>query len=691
MKLIDLIEHISEPDDTGLLRIKPFKHVHYKKMKSVTVYSPESIYINRHGELTFDDDRWRETDTNTVDFSTLSGAIRYEVKAAFLLANYSGFFEGGQGIKFNTVCVQISPLIKFAETLQGHDVASFAAFNALPSLVQRNHFIRFLTEKLDIEKGRRFNASQHRFFIDNLNYGLFTDDTLAILNEELNKKNYSHEKQEKSVSHAIVPSCVLKQVIMEGEKKLATAASLIDDWEAANDKFVCAIRNKKGTRRTYEHASTIAQARDMPLYVDPLRSGFEALNNLKLHVLMYVLTYTGMRKEEASSCTIGCAEKHDEKYYVEAVLTKTDETKIMMKWVANKDTFDAIELLVRYVKAMHKRARAILENTSLKITPRLEHHLRHGLKNNLLFGCADTLASIRFVRARLGVQSEYDKKTHGVKDPKFSLHIYQFALTAQDIDQLESLGCNYKSVARSGKDKKYVEGDVFRITPHMLRHNFAWFIIANRLGELDDIKHQFKHLASSMTMVYASRGYQSSDEMIGLFEDFEELLVDNIAQNIINEAADGTLVGEGGKRLNDGAKNLIFRMTASSGSDTGRTVKQIHFKSLNAYKNFLNQNLKNIRGLPHGYCTAGSACKLKNVGLPSGCVYCPSYLVTKKQQVHWKAMKNFADEKLEIYNHLPSVKQSEFSLMAESWKNTSNAASVILADRSLIKVDKVIA
>ena len=54
-------------------------------------------------------------------------------------------------------------------------------------------------------------------------------------------------------------------------------------------------------------------------------------------------------------------------------------------------------------------------------------------------------------------------------------------------------------------------------------------------------------------------------------------------------------------------------------------------------------------------------------------------------------MKNFADEKLGFFNQLPPEKQSEYSLMAESWRDTSNAADVILTDKSPLKVEGVVA
>ncbi len=689
MKLIDLIEHISESDDTGLLKIKPFSEVDYHRFKAVVVYKTASVNSARHGEMTFSDDVWRDPN-RSVNFTTLSGAIKFEVKSAFLLANYTGLFEGGNGIKFSSACQQIAPLIKFGELIQAYNIDSIASFNSLPALIKRNYFIKLLKDKLGLaDKKMTFN---HKFFAENLNYGLFTADSLAIFSEELAKFNITTAREEKPRSYPIVPSALLQKVIGECEIKFAEANNIIGQWQAANHNYVDAIRNTTDTGIQHSYASAIVNKKPhLNQLVAPLREGFRVLNNLKLHVLLYILAYTGMRKEEALSCTLGCASQHDGKYYVEAVLTKADDTKTTMKWVANQDTYHAIAMLERYVKAMHQRASAILENPQIKLTAAFEHQLRHGLHAKLLFGVVDNLTSIKFSDVNLGTRTSSQAANSDGKEPKFSLHRFEYALSTQDLDQLESLGCNAKSVRGYNIGEKYVEGEIFHITPHMLRHNFAWFIIANRLGELDDIKHQFKHLASSMTMVYAARGYESPDEMIGLFEDFEALLVNNIAQNIATQAAAGTLTGEAGKRLNKGAKNLIFNVTAADGSNTGRIVKQLHFKSLDAYKIFLAENLTNIRGLPHGYCTAGPACKLKNVGLPSGCVYCPSYLVTEQQRVHWQAMKNFADQKLGFYNQLSAEQQQEYSLLAQSWRDTSNAAKVILTDKTPLKVKGAIA
>jgi integrase len=88
---------------------------------------------------------------------------------------------------------------------------------------------------------------------------------------------------------------------------------------------------------------------------------------------------------------------------------------------------------------------------------------------------------------------------------------YRIQVTSTDIEQLEKMSCNYKSVSqKSGKrGLKYKVGDFFNFTAHQFRHTFAWFIIANQLGDLDDTKYQFKHLNRVMTFVCSERGYES--------------------------------------------------------------------------------------------------------------------------------------------------------------------------------------
>ncbi|HIF9106486.1 TPA: hypothetical protein ACX6QA_003468 [Photobacterium damselae] len=79
--------------------------------------------------------------------------------------------------------------------------------------------------------------------------------------------------------------------------------------------------------------------------------------------------------------------------------------------------------------------------------------------------------------------------------------LFSIPVTQADIEQLETLGCNVQSVSASSKNFRlpYQVGVPFNFTSHQFRHTFAWFIVANHLGDLDDIKYQYKHLESSMT------------------------------------------------------------------------------------------------------------------------------------------------------------------------------------------------
>jgi integrase len=681
MNLIDLMEQIAEPDETGLLTITPYSDIDHQLVQSVPIASVTSLNHFLHGDVRFGDDIWRENAKRSVDFSGLPIQTKHEIKAAVLLASNVGLYEGGNGHKFDSVTLQAAPAIKLGSYLKDKDIASLAEFNTLPELIIRNHIVNFICDVLRLGEGDQIYTHQFRFFQEHLNYGLLTPRTCEIFWDEIARHGIDLNRKHVVLSHPIIPSSILKQVIAQCERRLHEASAAFEAWDSINTHYIEALAQAR-VCKPVSNTSSLVRVGLGEKFNSRLKEGYLAFDNLKLYVLVYILAYTGMRKEEALSCKIGCAKRKDGRFYIEATLTKTDESEVVMLWVANQDTYDAVKLLERYVLAMHKRAEIILEKHSDVLPTELKHRLTEGLKRKLLFGVADNLTSINFTEARLGSESNDPSKAS-----KFSLHHLRFTLTTQDIDQLESLGCNYKSTRGNKRGDKYSAGSEFNITSHMFRHTFAWFIIANRLGDLDDIKHQYKHLASSMTLVYTARGYETADELIGLFEDFQELLVDNIVQEIAQEASEGVLKGAGGEILNKGAKELVFSVKATEASSTGRTIKQIHFKDLNAYANFLVQNIRDIRGLPHGYCTGGSDCKLKNVGIPSGCVYCPNYVVTERQRVHWRAMKGFVDRKLAVYYELPASKQADFELLAQSWKNTSKAASIILTDSNPLIVE----
>jgi hypothetical protein len=258
-------------------------------------------------------------------------------------------------------------------------------------------------------------------------------------------------------------------------------------------------------------------------------------------------------------------------------------------------------------------------------------------------------------------------------------HLYDVYVTEEDIEQLENTESNIKSLTGKDKGEPYQIGDIFRLSAHMFRHSFAWFIMANRLGTLDDIKYQYNHLSAAMTMVYTHRGIASADELIQIYEAHEKRMVNEVATEILEQGSAGTLGGGGGARFNEAAESLVIGITDSSNYDPNY-VRQIHFKDLDELNSFLKNNMKNVRGLPHGYCTGAEECKIKNAAVPTGCVYCGSYTVTERHIPQWVAKRNYASEKLKLYEAHPDDVRKRMELLAITWRNSFNAANVVISN-----------
>ncbi|MBF4296331.1 integrase, partial [Vibrio anguillarum] len=114
------------------------------------------------------------------------------------------------------------------------------------------------------------------------------------------------------------------------------------------------------------------------------------------------------------------------------------------------------------------------------------------------------------------------------------------------------------------------------------------FIIANRLGELDDIRYQYKHLWQNMTLVYAQRGFESIGELLNIADEFSEHITSLTVNEIVEASLDGNIAGHGGARFSSRIKEML-------GNQVEENV-QPHFKDINQLVEFISKSSNDLRG-----------------------------------------------------------------------------------------------
>ncbi|MFZ8201816.1 hypothetical protein [Alteromonas portus] len=432
----------------------------------------------------------------------------------------------------------------------------------------------------------------------------------------------------------------------------------------------------KYTNKQIKGADILGNAASSAGVQSQLISLHEYFVDLKLAVYIHVLMYTGMRFNEALARKIGCTGKskpEENTYLIETLTHKTADTTYPDTWVCNLDTYKAIHVLEKYVAILETRSQLLLSSFSRIIPDNLVHNLKRGEAEKRLFGSQSSATSISYVKS--GRFEDFE-----VKSPHF-IQKFDLTVTTESVDELNRLNQNYSSIRGKNRGKPYSEGDTLRLSNHMFRHTFAYFVVANKLGELDDIAHQFKHLTLAMTKIYTDKGVMSHEEVSDLVDGFEKLMTDAIANELTEQAHDNKLKGGAGERFNKAAKELLIGVTDSK-SPNANVITQVYFKNLDEFKQFLAKNIESIRGLPHGYCTAGENCKIKGAAVPAGCVYCGSFVIAEMHLVHWQAMRKRAKEKLEIISKLPPEKQKEMESFKIACTKDLKAAEYVLSTDS---------
>ncbi|MDP2513739.1 hypothetical protein Q8W17_00605 [Photobacterium damselae subsp. piscicida] len=187
------------------------------------------------------------------------------------------------------------------------------------------------------------------------------------------------------------------------------------------------------------------------------------------------------------------------------------------------------------------RAQELVRHHASSLPKNRVQNFQFGIKDNKLFRVKHTRQSVWFSNQAKATKNGFNNINT----------LFNIPVEEADIEQLEALGCNVQSISASSPKFRlpYQVGIPFNFTSHQFRHTFAWFIVANRLGDLDDIKYNFKHLENSMTLVYSHRGYDTMAELVRLTESFEAYLIEQAMTDMVSAAEQGHLAGRGGEKF----------------------------------------------------------------------------------------------------------------------------------------------
>lgn len=641
------------------------------KLSDKVVWSGKKLRTGL-SEVRFGDTRFAPpSGKESVIIEVGSAVLDYELKALVVLMSQVGPTEGDVPYKWGSVVARTRLLVRFAKYCQSRGIASFRELDSLLPTRLRTLLLGFLIESkdghgVDQKKNPSLARPVRDAFLMLRQYGLVGRADFADMVDEVTADRIADHQNNGRLRHSIIPTSVMKRLIAEATAYVSEAeAQLPNLAEAMRDSHVAF----EGDGRSLPNTNLYNRNEDVAKRLRALIVRYYA--DLHRHVYVLVLAFTGMRNGEAQALKTGAYRRKMEEgkdyYALRTLLTKTDDTEIELDWVANDLSVQAVSVLSRVNELYYARAALALNNPALPYTADQRTEISDGLAEQRLFGVRFTVANPAFLK---GSASYND-------DAIMSFAHYEIPVSQRDIEQLEQMECNYQSVMHGGgrRGRPYSVGDFFRFTAHQFRHTFAWFIVANRLGDLDDIKYQFKHLRQMMTMVYTERGYKSIDEFRTVIEAFAEYANQQSIGEIVTAAEKGTIAGGGGERL----ARMFQSLNSGAGDMQFSDQAQPHFKNVKDLIAFTTRHSDAIRGLPHGYCTKGPACKIKNAADPSHCLYCDTYFATPKHLPYWRAIYASCTAKLERINQLPEESRNQFQAFRQSLEDNVFAANKIIA------------
>src|SRR3990167_2703404 len=527
MSIVTILDECLE--GRGELRIKRLTEERWKKISNVIIWQGSDRFGFAR-EVIFDDLAWKPLgEKRGLTFSGLSKECEYELKIIALSLYTNGVGEGMPTLKWNTILTGIRSVRMIARELHAHNILAFADLSRLNPFKLRHVLWSIFQNTNTLSKPRLCSAINTS--VGWLESYRLLEEACSSLFKELLLPVIEQVSTESRKRHPVIPSGVMKKLISEVNNQIEQIKPLAEKWQIYQQQEIQNI--KRGiyciNNGRYQSAKTNWPKLERNLRVLP------GLINI------LVLAFTGMRDGETlalrNDCLTERVSDNDSSYFLTSVLSKTTDGNQKLEWVCGESTSQAVKFLASINAVVHEKAKTILACMSDIISDEYRNELQQGLKENNLFSVGYALSSCHFFRmTKRPITGSFDIKNH-----------FKIRVTQQDIQQLERVSSNYKSISpnSSCRLEPYSEGDYFNFTPHQFRHTFAWFIIANRLGELDDIRYQYKHLWQSMTFVYSQRGFESIGELLNVADSFALELTKKTTKEIFDFSEAGQLAGGG--------------------------------------------------------------------------------------------------------------------------------------------------